>query len=431
MSAAAAATACVLLVCGAVPVAAKPSPTRTKAAPSTSAKAPARHQTGRQTSAAEDSGRVQTGCTSPPTTGSETSGTPWPQRRLNFRSAWPISNGAGITVAVIDSGVDSTQPQMSDIHYADPRNVVTDTADAEDCVGHGTGATGIIAAPPRSDTSFVGVAPGVTVIPIRQTDENGNGSSTGIAAGIDWAIDRGADVINVSIATSTPSTPIEQAIKKARAKGVVIVAAAGNDGLNTGVKAKAYPAAYATTYDNVIAVAAVDESDLVTNFSESGGYTTLSAPGVDVIMPALRSGYRSDKGTSFAAPFVTGTIALMLGADESLTPGDVRARLIATADPPPKTVPDTQYGYGIVNPYRAVTAITVPGASPTPQSLAPLPPAAVPPVPDRSLQHLALGLSAAFVVLAGFLLGGWALARRRRAALHVLHSEPGPARAPS
>jgi membrane-anchored mycosin MYCP len=366
---------------------------------------------------------VQTGCTSPPTTGSATSGTPWPQQRLNFRSAWPISNGTGVTVAVIDSGVDRTQPQMSAIHYADPHNVVTGSSDVEDCVGHGTAVAGIIAAPPRSDTSFVGVAPGVTLIPVRQTDENGKGSSTGIAAGIDWAVAHGARVVNISAGTSTPSAPIEEAIARARAHDVVIVASAGNDGQTSGVRAKAYPAAYATAYDNVIAVAAVDQSDVVTNFSELGGYTTLSAPGVDVIVPALRSGYRSDKGTSFAAPFVTGTVALMLGANPALTPAQVRARLIATADPPPKTVPDPQYGYGIVNPYRAVTAIVAPGASAPPRSQVPLPPLAAPQPPDRSEQHLALGLAAALVVLAAFLLGGWSLARRRRTALDVLHSD--------
>jgi subtilisin family serine protease len=240
-------------------------------------------------------------------------------------------------------------------------------------------------------------------------------------------VQHGAQVINVSAGTATPSTPIEQAVARARARNVVIVASAGNDGQTTGVRAKAYPAAYATKYDNVIAVAAVDQADVVTNFSELGGYTTLSAPGVDVILPALRSGYRSDRGTSFAAPFVTGTVALMLGADDTLTPAEVRARLIASADPPPKTVPDPQYGYGIVNPYRAVTSIAEPSAAPAPQSQAPLPPVAAPRTPDRSLQHLALGLSAGFVVLAGFLVGGWALARRRRAALHVLHSERGAA----
>lgn len=417
LSAVFAAVFALLLVGAPPPVAAKPSSgtSGTSSAASTSG-------------AGNGGGATSSACTTPPTTGSPTSGTPWPQRRLNFRSAWPISNGAGVRVAVIDSGVDRSQPQLAAIRYADPHNVVTGSSDVRDCQGHGTGVTGIIAAPPRGDTSFVGVAPGVTVIPIRQTDSNGAGSSNGIAAGIDWAVTHGAQVINISTGTATPSAPIEAAIVRARSRSVVIVASAGNDGQPSGVRAKAYPAAYATRYDNVIAVAAVDESDVVTNFSELGGYTTLSAPGVDVIMPALRSGYRSDKGTSFAAPFVTGTVALMLGAHPSLTPAQVRARLIATADPPPKTVPDPQYGYGIVNPYRAVTTIVAPGATPTPQSMAPLPPLAAPVPPDRSRQHIALGLSAAFVVLAGFLLGGWSLARRRRAALHALRSgrEPAP-----
>lgn len=359
-------------------------------------------------------------CQSAPQTGSATNGTPWPQERLNFREAWPTSDGTGVRVAVIDSGVDSSQPQMSKIKYLDPRNVVTGSTDVRDCVDHGTGVTGIIAAPPESDTSFVGVAPGATIIPIRQTNSDGNGSTVGIANGIRWAVGHGAQVINISGGGSSPDADVENAIEYADRHKVVIVCSSGNDGATTSVKARFYPAAYATTHDNVLAVAAVDQSDVVADFSELGGYTTLAAPGVDVIMPALRSGYRSDKGTSFAAPFVTGTVALMLGADPGLTPQQVRARLIGTADPPPKTAPDPKYGYGIVNPYRAVTALTAPDTSASRSAAPALRPLAAPVPPDRTTQHLALGLSAGLLVLAGFILGAWSLARRRRAALHVL-----------
>lgn len=183
-----------LLVAGTTPAAAKPSPS-TSAHKSGAAKQPAgskhakhsstpskHHSSGKTSSAGAP---AQIICTSAPQTGSPTNGMPWAQTRLNFRRAWPISTGAGIKVAVIDSGIDLSHPQMAKIHVADAHNVIDGSTYVQDCLGHGTGVgvTGIIAGPPVTDSDFFGVAPGVTIVPVRQTDANGHGTSNGIAAG--------------------------------------------------------------------------------------------------------------------------------------------------------------------------------------------------------------------------------------------------------
>lgn len=354
----------------------------------------------------------------PPQVGQQLTSTPWPQTRLRFQNAWPISRGDGVRVGVVDSGLDPSQPQVARIHIADGRNVRPgeNPQDWLDCYGHGTGVSSLIAAPQVSGIPFVGVAPGATIIPIKQTGRDPrDGDSDGIAAGIRYAVQQHARVVNVSVKTNAPTSAMEQAVAYARQQHVVIVAAAGNDAGESDLQAVAYPAAYAARYDNVIAVAAVDQQDTVAAFSDSGGYVSVSAPGVGVIIAARGSGYAKQDGTSFAAPFVTGTVALLLAADPAMTPAQVRARLEATADPPPVSVPSERYGYGVINPYRALTEVRNDTLTPpTPAAAAPLPAPSAPAAADRRLQHVALGAGLALVALAALLAAGAAVLRRAR-----------------
>jgi membrane-anchored mycosin MYCP len=354
-----------------------------------------------------------------PKAGGALTAIPWPQTRLDFERAWSVTQGAGVRVAVIDSGLDRTQPQLALLHLADGYDVLPGFAknDTRDCDGHGTAVAGIIAAPPVNGVPFVGVAPGVTIVPIKQTNSSGDNlaSDRGIAAGIVYALQVKARVINISVTVNKPSAPIEAAVALAAKAKVVMVAAAGNDG--NGVNATAYPAAYSRTYPNVIAVSAANSADQVPSFSERGNYVTLCAPGVAVVVPARQSGYTTMDGTSFAAPYVTGTVALMLAARPSMTAAEVRTRLEATADPPPATVPDPRYGYGMVNPYRAVTSVREDTAPPAPVSARALPARAVVAPPSRRLQRIALAAAAALLILAGFLAVASMLGRHRRAAL--------------
>lgn len=347
--------------------------------------------------------------------------TSWPERRLNFQQAWSVTRGDGVTVAVIDSGLDDRHPQLRDMTVTPGVDVIAGFAstDLRDCYGHGTAVTSIIAAQPSDTQPFTGVAPGVTILPIKQTNTQGDrtGTADGLGRAIEAAISRHADVANVSVTVTATTPALDAAMRHAADAGLVIVAAAGNDGRGTNLPA--YPAAYSTQFPNVIAVSATDANDAVADFSDTGSYVTVAAPGVDVAAAAPYSGYLKLSGTSFAAPFVTGTVALVLAAHPKMTAPEVRNRIVATADPPPASVPDRRYGYGVVNPYLAVTAVRDDATSPSSApAAAPLPPRAAPPPRDRHLQHLALatgfallGLTALVIASAAVLRGA---GRRRR-----------------
>jgi membrane-anchored mycosin MYCP len=342
--------------------------------------------------------------------GPEPGDVPWAQTRLGFDRAWTVTQGAGVTVAVIDSGVNTEQSQMRLIHYVPGANVIAGAGptDTRDCVGHGTAVAGIVAAPQVRTIAFTGVAPKASIMPIKVTDQNQGIAPQAIADAIDAAIAAHVGVINISIATSSDVASLRQAIDRAEAHDVVVVAAASDDGANA--NQTAYPAAYPT----VLAVAASDRQDAVANFSGTGRYIDLAAPGVKVETPAPKSGYLPQDGTSFAAPYVSGAAALVRAAHPQLTAAQVRARLEATADPPPGlTVPSPQYGYGIVNPYLAVTAVRDDSAAAPPpakpQAIAPPPPRVI---PDRHLQHVALAVGVALLGLAILAWLGAAVVRR-------------------
>lgn len=320
--------------------------------------------------------------------------TPWAQTRLNFQRAWPVTMGRGVRVAVIDTGLDTRHPQLRDAQVERGVNVLPGFPqhDVTDCSGgHGTSVTGVIAAQHVDNVAFVGVAPDVTIVPIKQTNTNGDksGNAAGIAAGIDAAIAAKAQVVNISVTVANPGIGLRAAVARAAKNNLIIVAAAGNDG--QGQNLPAYPAAYSTEFPNVIAVSASNVDDVIAPFSDTGDYVNVAAPGVKVIVAAPVSGYTELDGTSFAAPYVTGTVALVLGAHPNLSAEQVRNRIEATADRPPVSVPDRTYGYGIVNPYLAVTTIRDDSltAPPTNKGV-PLPVATAPPRADRHLAHVAL-----------------------------------------
>jgi membrane-anchored mycosin MYCP len=357
--------------------------------------------------------------------GVPSSGVPWAQTRLGFQRVWPVTTGAGVTVAVIDTGVDAGpppkgatfHPQLRGVHVRAGTNVVGSlpTSSTVDCDGHGTMVTSIIAAQPVAGEPFAGVAPGATIVPIKQTDssQDKNGDADGIGRGIEAAIAAHARVANLSVFVLAPSPLLERAVADAARAKLVLVAAAGNNGQNG--NPRTYPAAYSTKYPNVIAVGATDAQDVIAPFSEYGDYLDVAAPGAQVDTASALTGYLRNDGTSFAAPFVTGTVALMLSAHPDMSPAAVRDRLEATADAPPATVPDQRYGFGIVNPYLAVTSVRADdAASASPAAAPPVPVRAAPPAPDRHLPHLALGAAAALLGLAALVVAGAAVLRGPR-----------------
>lgn len=235
--------------------------------------------------AAEDS----TQCTFP---SKKYVGRPWALQRVLMDELWEESTGKGVRVAVIDTGVDVKNPQLTKaVDTGSGRNLLDRNLKDEngnkiergkengttDVVGHGTKVAGIIAAREVKGTGFTGLAPDATIIPIQQNDAEGHGTAESLAAAIRYAADQAdADVINISQDTANavePTTRLQEAVNAALAKEIVVVASAGNDGLGGNVK-KTYPA----SYDGVLAVAASDRNNERAAFSQSGDFVGVAAP---------------------------------------------------------------------------------------------------------------------------------------------------------
>lgn len=332
----------------------------------------------------------------------------WALDRLQLAKVNPITQGRTVgtgervTVAVIDSGLDRTHPQLRGLATAPLIDALrNDPGRAySDCIGHGTQVTAVLAAQrDPSQPSFVGVAPDIRVVPVKVT--NGDRvQAADVARGIDLAVNSGAKIANVSLALPVDVPAVRAAVARAQRAGMLIVAAAGNDG-NAANQFVQYPAAYATEYDNVLGVGATTAENTVAPFSGSGRYVGVVAPGAGVQTIGVNGGYLVQQGTSFAAPYVSGVAARVLAAHPGMSARTLRERIEATADGPPATVPDTRWGYGTVDPYLAVTSVRadLPAAAPAATRPAPVPAGRVAAAPDRSLQHRAMSLGLGLLAL--------------------------------
>ncbi|MBB4712221.1 type VII secretion-associated serine protease mycosin [Streptomyces luteogriseus] len=307
-------------------------------------------------------------------------GRPWSLQRVLLDELWSQSTGKGIQVAVIDTGVDVTNPQLTDAVDVKsgrnflPKNLKDDDGNpiergkengTTDTVGHGTKVAGIIAARPAKGTGFVGLAPDATIIPIQQNDAEGNGDVGTLTDAIRYAVQAGADVINISQDTTKPmksTSDLALAINQALARKIVVVASAGNDGLGGNVK-ETYPA----SYNGVLAVAASDRNNERAAFSQSGEFVGVAAPGVDMISTVPKGGHCSDNGTSFSAPYVAGLAALIKAKHPDWTARQIVAQIEQTAE---RTTAghDRLVGWGVVDPVRALTQDEHPMESPNPQA---------------------------------------------------------------
>ncbi len=276
------------------------------------------------------------------------------------------TTGAGVLVAVIDTGVDDQNPQLAE-KVLDGGSLLKDKegkrvegGGKDDLVGHGTKVAGIIAASRSDRTGFVGIAPGAKVLSIRQNDAEGNGDVHSLVEAVNSAVAQGAKVINISQdvrgAADTRFVGYEElkaAVDNAESRGVVVVASSGNDGK----KGDTYPAAFRT----VLAVGASDRNNERTYFSQYGDFVDVAAPGVDMLSTVPRGGQCVDNGTSFAAPYVAGLAALLVGAHKDWKPSQVRAWIEQTAQRTDHK--SNEYiGWGVVDPVKAVT--TAPAAPP-------------------------------------------------------------------
>ncbi|MCC9708296.1 type VII secretion-associated serine protease mycosin [Streptomyces sp. MNU76] len=355
-------------------------------------------------------------------------GTPWALQRVLLDELWQgTDKGKGIRIAVIDTGVDDRNPQLKTaVDKAAGRDFLTTGKGADptnDREGHGTKVAGIIAARPHDDTGFVGLAPNATIIPIRQNDAENSGDSDSMAEAITYAVSQGADVINISQDTTKPlsgTSRLAQAVRAAIAQNVVVVASAGNDGLD-GTYKNTYPAAF----PGVLAVASSDRNNERASFSQAGEFVGVAAPGVDIVSTVPGGGQCTDNGTSFSAPFVAGVVALLKEKHQDWSTAQIVTQIEQTAE---RSVNghDNFVGWGVVDPVRAVqdSDLEDPPSSPSPD-----PGVSKPAAPDTARFSLAetpherderyatyaLGLTAAVVaVITGTAVVLRDLRRRRR-----------------
>ncbi|MEU7604535.1 type VII secretion-associated serine protease mycosin [Streptomyces sp. NPDC040724] len=285
---------------------------------------------------------------------------PWALQRLLLDELWAQTkgkdkNGASVRVAVIDTGVDRVNPQLSGAldtgagkDFVDPKG----GDGTSDTIGHGTKVAGLIAARPQQGTGFVGLAPDSTIIPIRQNDGQGKGNALSLSQAIDHAVSKGAQVINISQDTDaqlTADSELAKSVQKALAANVVVVASAGNDGMS-GEKRKTYPAAF----PGVLAVGASDRNNERAPFSQPGDFIGVAAPGVDMVSTVPGFGQCIDNGTSFSAPYVAGVAALLRAEHGDWSAEQIVWQIQNTAE---RSVNghDDYVGWGIVDPVRALS----------------------------------------------------------------------------
>ncbi|MER6084550.1 type VII secretion-associated serine protease mycosin [Streptomyces sp. NPDC001833] len=290
----------------------------------------------------------------------------WGLSALHLDEAWRTTKGRGITVAVLDTGVEADHPDL-----------VGNVLAAKDMIGfgagpgdrdwarHGTAMAGIIAGHGHgvgNGDGVMGVAPEARILPVRVILEDGDSARAkarstrgdALAEGIRWAADHGADVINLSLGDDSdsahPEPSEDEAIQYALKKDVVVVASAGNGG------DKGDHISYPAAYPGVIAATAVDKFGTRAGFSTRRWYATISAPGVDIVIADPDHKYYEGWGTSAASAFVSGAVALVKAAHPGLTPAQIKKLLEDTARDAPAGGRDDSRGFGMIDPAAAIKA---------------------------------------------------------------------------
>ncbi|RGC67005.1 Intracellular serine protease [Micromonospora sp. MW-13] len=297
------------------------------------------------------------GCAKP--VGVHTAGTPWATELLGPRRVWPLSTGSGVRVAVLGTGVDARNAQFRPGQVEAGRDVLANTARAtDDCDGRGTFAAGLIAARPHDETTFAGLAPGVSVLPVRyaQSTKQGEGAvdPARLAAAIDFAVAARARVIYVVLPATRITAGLRAATARAIAADVVVVSPAAS-GARTG-GATSYP----TALPGVLAVGAFGPDGAVAS-TESGDHIGVAAPGRQLLSLSAGAGGRLGHSPTvddpaYAAAYVAGTAALVRSYRPKLTAAEVVRRIESTAHRTAFDGHHPQLGWGMVDPYRAVAA---------------------------------------------------------------------------
>ncbi|GCL65223.1 hypothetical protein AQPW35_43040 [Rubrivivax pictus] len=272
-------------------------------------------------------------------------GSAWHLAKINASTAWDTSLGGGITVAVLDSGVDAAHPDLSS-RLVPGWNFYDNNANTSDVYGHGTQVAGSVAAAANNGIGVASVAGQANIMPIRVTDTTGAGYTSMIASGLTYAADRGVRVANISFANMPSRAAVVSAAQYMKDKGGLVFVAAGNSGTDLGF----------TPTTALIPVSATDKNDLKASWSSFGTYVSLAAPGVGVYTTNRGGGYGTASGTSIASPVAAGVAALAMGARPDLKSSDIERILLTTAVDIGAAGKDTYFGNGRVDASRAVAA---------------------------------------------------------------------------
>lgn len=227
----------------------------------------------------------------------------WEIKKFNIQNQWRCSKGAGVKIAVIDTGCDLDHPDIKD-NILQGINFVEPGKDPIDRAGHGTHTAGTIAASDNG-IGMVGIAPEAKILPVKALNDNGNGNLDDVVKGIIWSVDNGVDFISMSLGSPYNSPPLQKAIEYAYSKSVIVFCAAGNSGTETAIM---FPA----RYEQTISTAAIDENLSRTSFSCSGDSLDFLAPGHNILSCVPNDSYALMSGTSMSSPFVVGCAALLL-----------------------------------------------------------------------------------------------------------------------
>ncbi|MBT2684928.1 S8 family peptidase [Bacillus sp. ISL-37] len=274
----------------------------------------------------------------------------WNLPVIGTEQGWTVTRGTEeIEIAIVDTGVDLDHPDLRN-RIVKGYNVINEKADPDDDNGHGTHVAGIIASETDNNEGVAGMTWFSRIMPIKAMGAKGYGTTFDIAKGIVWAVDHGADVINLSLGNYQPSKVLEEAVRYAYQKNVVMVSAAGNDGSDQPTYPSAYP--------EVLSVAAVDYNGNRASFSNYGDYIDIAAPGVYIPSTYFNKQYAALSGTSMAAPHVAGLAALIKSANPDLKSSQVIRIIKNSAIDLGEQGKDIEYGNGLIDVNSALQEAT-------------------------------------------------------------------------
>ena len=272
-------------------------------------------------------------------------GSEWHLGKVGAASAWDASQGSGVTIAVLDTGIDASHPDLVNRMVAG-WNFYDNNSNTADVNGHGTAVAGAAVASLNNGVGVAGIAGQSMLMPVRIADANAYAYWSTVAQGLTWASDMGARVANISYSGVAGSSTVQSAAQYMRSRGGLVVVAAGNNGIDEGI----------APTSSMVVVSATDANDVKTSWSSYGSFVTISAPGQDIWTTVRGGGYQAWWGTSLASPVVAGVVGLMMSARPAMGNTQLESLLYSSSTDLGAAGRDSYYGWGRVNAGAAVQA---------------------------------------------------------------------------